>query len=57
MDGQEVQNINNENWWETLDGFLWKLEQLRDENIRLKEELNELKEKEIRRGDLGTTND
>lgn len=57
MDGQEVQNINNENWWETFDGILWKLEQLRDENIRLKEELNELKEKEIRRGDLGTTND
>lgn len=43
-------------WWETFDGIIDKLKELRDENIKLKEQLNEYQQKEIRRGDLGTTN-
>lgn len=52
MDGTE--SINNENWYDSFDGILWKLKQLRDENIALKnenakfkEELDELKKKEV----------
>lgn len=42
MDGRE--NINNDNWYDSFDGILWKLEQLRDENIALKTENKKLRE-------------
>ena len=45
--GEDCEIINNDNWYETFDGILWKLKQLRDENIRLKEQLNEHKKKEV----------
>lgn len=52
MSGMENNNIiNNDNWWETFDGILWKLEQLRDENIALKEEIEKIK-----KSDNGETN-
>ena len=40
MDGGE--SINNSNWHETFDGILWKLTQLRDENLSLKKELKQI---------------
>lgn len=41
---EEPEIINNENWYDTFDGILWKLKQLRDENIALKKENETLKE-------------
>ena len=38
------ESINNSNWHETFDGILWKLKQLRDENIRLTNENLKLQE-------------